>query len=613
VFSVCGIIGALLSNGQVAPLIRQSLKRLEYRGYDSSGIATVEAGRIYVKKDKGKIDDIHRRLNFDALPGLIGIGHTRWATHGPPSRSNAHPHIDCQSRIAVVHNGIIENYQELRESLVDQGHHFLSETDTEVIPHLIEEAMSTTKELDQAVASVLPKMEGSYAIAVLDTSGNSLVCARKESPLLLGLGENGFFCASDVPAFLPMTRQVIVLEDGEVACLTSQGVAIYKLQSKGTLLKLPPKPPTTVQWTLDMAEKGGYPHFMLKEIHEQPRALRDTLRIRKEELENFAEILNSHRTICALAAGTSYHATLASRYMFSQISGRFMHSVVASEGPEIIGTSLGDDAVILAVSQSGETIDTIHAIKGLKQQGCTVLAITNTVDSSITRLADSVIYTQAGPEIGVAATKTFVTQLACLASLSICLGEVTGKQQHGEAHHLFEELYQFPRLLQSIIRNQESLVKETAQLYVAKPSFFFLGRGISRATAMEGALKIKELAYVHAEGYPAGESKHGPIALIEEGFPVVFVAPNDTTRRYILGNVMEMKSRLAQIITLCSRDDTRLAELSDRVIQMPPNLPNPFSPIGYVVPLQFLAYYAAIQRGYNPDQPRNLAKAVTVL
>ena len=610
---MCGIIGAVLVNGQVAPLIRQSLKRLEYRGYDSSGIATVEAGRIHVKKDKGKIDDIHRRLNFDTLPGLIGIGHTRWATHGPPSKSNAHPHIDCQSRIAVVHNGIIENYQELRESLVDQGHHFLSETDTEVIPHLIEEALSSTKELDQAVARILPKMEGSYAIAVLDTGGNSLVCARKESPLLIGLSEKGFYCASDVPAFLPLTRQVIVLEDGEVACLTSRGLAIYKLLSKGTLLKLPPKSPTTVQWTLDMAEKGGYPHFMLKEIHEQPRALRDTLRIRKEDLQKFAEILNNHQTICALAAGTSYHATLASRYMFSQISGQFIHSVVASEAPEIIDTSLSDDAIILAVSQSGETIDTIHAIKGLKQQGCTVLAITNTVDSSITRLADGVIYTQAGPEIGVAATKTFVTQLACLASLSICLGEITGHLKHKEVNQLFKELHQLPELLQSIIRNQESLVKETAQHYIAKPSFFFLGRGISRATAMEGALKIKELAYVHAEGYPAGESKHGPIALIEEGFPVVFIAPNDKTRRFILGNVMEMKSRLAQIITLCSSDDTRLAELSDRVIQMPSNFPNAFSPIGYVVPLQFLAYYAAIQRGYSPDQPRNLAKAVTVL
>ncbi len=610
---MCGIIGAVLIRGQVAPLIRQSLKRLEYRGYDSSGIATVEEGRIYIKKDKGKIDDIHRRLNFDLLPGVIGIGHTRWATHGPPSRSNAHPHIDCNNRIAVVHNGIIENYQELRESLVDRGHSFLSETDTEVIPHLIEEALQTTKGLDQAVGKILPKIEGSYAIAVLDTSGTSLVCARKESPLLLGLSNDGFYCASDVPAFLPMTRQIIVLEDEEIACLTTQGATLYQLSPKGKLFKLPPKSPTTVQWTLDMAEKGGYPHFMLKEIHEQPRVLRDTLRIKKAELQKFAEVMNNHQTICTVAAGTSYHATLASRYMFSQIAGRFLHSVVASESPEIIDTSLGDEAVIIAVSQSGETIDTIHAIKDLKRQGCTILVITNTIDSSITRLADSVLYTQAGPEIGVAATKTFVTQLACLASLSICVGEITGKQTHEEARHLLEELNQFPELLQSIIRNQESIVKETAQHYVAKPSFFFLGRGISRATAMEGALKIKELAYVHAEGYPAGESKHGPIALVEEGFPVVFVAPNDRTRRFILGNVMEMKSRLAQIITLCSGDDERLAELSDSVIQMPSNLSNAFSPIGYVVPLQFLAYYAAIQRGYNPDQPRNLAKAVTVL
>ncbi len=610
---MCGIIGAVLVQGLVAPLIRQSLKRLEYRGYDSSGIATVNAGRIYIKKDKGKIDDIHRRLNFDALPGVIGIGHTRWATHGPPSRQNAHPHIDCSNRIAVVHNGIIENYQELRESLVDRGHILLSETDTEVLPHLIEESLQTTKELVQAVAKILPQIEGSYAIAVLDTSGTALVCARKESPLLLGLGTTGFYCASDVPAFLPMTRKTLVLEDGEIACLTAQGAVLYRLLSTGGLAQLPPRQPTTVQWTLDMAEKGGYPHFMLKEIHEQPRALLDTLRIRKEKLQKFAEEINKHQTVCAVAAGTSYHATLASRYMFSQIAGRFMHSVVASESPEIIDTSLGNDAVIIAVSQSGETIDTLHALKGLKRQGCTILAITNTVDSSITRLADDVLYTQAGPEIGVAATKTFVTQLACLASLSIHLGEITGKQKHREASELFLKLNKIPDLLQSIIRNRESLVKETAQQYVAKPSFFFLGRGISRATAMEGALKIKELAYVHAEGYPAGESKHGPIALVEEGFPVVFVAPNDRTRRFILGNIMEMKSRLAEIITICSSEDERLIELSDRVVAMPPTLSNIFSPIGYVVPLQFLAYYAAIQRGFSPDQPRNLAKAVTVL
>ncbi|MFX1474186.1 MAG: glutamine--fructose-6-phosphate transaminase (isomerizing) [Promethearchaeota archaeon] len=610
---MCGIIGAVLVSGQVAPLIRQSLKRLEYRGYDSSGIATVKEGRIHIKKDKGKIDDIHRRLNFDALPGLIGIGHTRWATHGPPSKSNAHPHIDCFNHIAVVHNGIIENYQELRESLVDQGHRFLSETDTEVIPHLIEVALQKTKRLDKAVAKILPKIEGSYAIAVIDTSGKTLVCARKESPLLLGLSESGYYCASDVPAFLPMTRQTIVLEDDEIACLTANGAALYRLTPKGVLAQLPLRTPTTVQWALDMAEKGGYPHFMLKEIHEQPRALRDTLRIRKDDLCKFAGVLNNHQIICAIAAGTSYHAALASKYMFSQIAGRFMHSVVASEGPEIIDNSLGGDAVVIAVTQSGETIDTIHAIKNLKRQGCTILAITNTVDSSITRLADGVLYTQAGPEIGVAATKTFVTQLACLASLSIHLGELTGKLQPKEASQLFDELYRFPNLLQSIIRNQEGLVKETAQHYVAKPSFFFLGRGISRATAMEGALKIKELAYVHAEGYPAGESKHGPIALVEEGFPIVFVAPNDRTRRFILGNVMEMKSRLAQIITICSSGDNHLAELSDRVIMMPPALSNVFSPIGYVVPLQFLAYYAAVQRGYSPDQPRNLAKAVTVL
>jgi glucosamine--fructose-6-phosphate aminotransferase (isomerizing) len=597
----------------VAPVLRESLKRLEYRGYDSSGIATAANGVLHVKKDKGKIDEIHARLNFDLLPGTIGIGHTRWATHGPPSRDNAHPHLDCQSRVAVVHNGIIENYQELRHALIARGHRFRSETDTEVIPHLVEEALRATTRLDQAVAKVLPQLEGSYALAVIDATGSSLVCARKESPLVIGLGDGGVYCASDVPAFLPMTRQSLVVEDGEMAHLTAEGVLLSRLDSAGTLTTLPVRLPTTVKWTIDMAQKGGYPHFMLKEIHEQPRALRDTLRLRSEELKAFAKVLHDHEAICLVAAGTSFNATLAARYMFSHIGGRIATPVIASEGSEVLGASLDGDMAVLAVTQSGETIDTLHAVKHLKEQGNTILAVTNTVGSSITRIADHVLYTQAGPEIGVAATKTFATQLACLGSLSVYLGEFSGAQTSKERSTLLNDLAQFPDLVESVIRNRENSVKEAAQQYAGKTNFFFLGRGISTATAMEGALKIKEIAYVHAEGYPAGESKHGPIALVEPGFPVVFVAPHDSTRRHLFGNVMEMKARGAQIITLCSADDSELAERSDRVIPMPSIPVEEFSPMVYVVPLQLLAYYAAILRGHNPDQPRNLAKAVTVL
>lgn len=610
---MCGIIGAIHLKGNVASLLRQSLKRLEYRGYDSSGIATAANGILHIKKDKGKIDDIHQRLNFDTLPGNIGIGHTRWATHGPPSKANAHPHPDCLNRLAVVHNGIIENYQELRENLVENGHQLRSETDTEVIPHLIEDALHQTSRLDQAVAQVLPQLEGSYAIVVMEAHRNELVAARQESPLIIGLGNQGVYCASDVPAFLPMTRKTIVLEDNELVLLTAQGALLSRFNQSGNLSQLPLRVPTVVQWTIDMAQKGGYPHFMLKEIHEQPKALQDTLRIRKPDLINFAEILNNHRHIITFAAGTAFHATLAAKYMFSHNANRLIHNIIASEGPDTVATSSGEDAVVLAVSQSGETIDTIHAVKHLKKQGCTVVAITNTVGSSITRLSDQVIYTQAGPEIGVAATKTFATQLATLASLSVYLGTMTGALKKKEQQELLEALNQFPNIIQSVIRNQESMIKVAAQEYVTKSDFFFLGRGISTATAMEGALKIKEIAYVHAEGYPAGESKHGAIALVEPGFPVIFVAPNDSTRRHLEGNVMEMKARGARIVTVCSAQDKAIINLSDQVIPLP-ELPSlSFSPICYVVPLQLLAYYAAILRGHNPDQPRNLAKAVTVL
>jgi glucosamine--fructose-6-phosphate aminotransferase (isomerizing) len=610
---MCGITGALYVTGTVAPFLRQSLKRLEYRGYDSSGIATAAEGMLFIKKDKGKIDEIHQRLNFDNLPGVIGIGHTRWATHGPPSKENAHPHTDCHSQIAVVHNGIIENYQELREQLTDNGHHFISQTDTEVIPHLIEDALTNTPHLHKAVARTLPKLEGSYAIVVLKAQGNELVCARKESPLVIGLANQAMYCASDVPAFLPKTRKTIVLEDDEIAHLTTQGVLLSRYNDSGTLIQVPLRSPVEVQWTIEMAQKGGYPHFMLKEIHEQPRALRDTLRIPPNDYETFAEILHNHRNILLIAAGTSFHATLAAKYMFSQIANRLVHGVIASEGAETIATSLGGDTAVVAVTQSGETIDTLHAVKHLKKQGSKILAITNTVGSSITRVANNVLYTQAGPEIGVAATKTFATQLAALSSLSIHLGALSGTQKKSERKQLLDSLDQFPNLIESVIRNQESLIKAAAQQYITRSNFFFLGRGISTATAMEGALKIKEIAYVHAEGYPAGESKHGPIALVEPGFPVIFVAPNDETRRHLEGNIMEMKARGAQIISVCSTEDKPIIALSDQAIPLPPLPSTHFSPISYVVPLQLLAYYAAILRGHNPDQPRNLAKAVTVL
>lgn len=606
----CGIIGVLAIDGSnVSRVIRESLKRLEYRGYDSVGIATNHNNRLFLRKDKGKIDDIHRKLNLDNLPGNLGIGHTRWATHGEPSQVNSHPHTDCKNEIAVVHNGIVENFIELREHLMDQGHKFKSQTDTEVIPHLIESFLEVGESLESAVNSTLKQLEGTYAVVVIERGSKKIICARKESPIVLGIGSNALYCASDIPAFLPLTNQVLYVNDGDLVVLQEGEIKFNRV--KGSSSSIEVRKPVLIDWTPEMAQKGGMPHFMLKEIHEQPKAVQNTLRIRPDQLDPLVKMVNDANEIILTAAGTSFHACLYGGYLLTRLAKLNSQQIISSEFVDKIGESIGNNSLILAISQSGETTDTLSAIKYAKQYDAKISAITNVVGSSITRAADYFIYTLAGPEIGVAATKTFLVQITALALLGLSLAEVRGILDTSEIKRLHAHLFGIPNAIEQIIEKQEDYIKTTADILSSKPNFLFLGRGINTPTAMEGALKLKEISYSHAEAYPAGESKHGPIALVEPDFPVIFVAPKDSTFDRIVGNIMEMKARGARIISVT--DHEKLKELSDYIFWIPKGIPDVFTPLPSIVPLQLFAYYSAIRRNHDPDKPRNLAKAVTVM
>ncbi|MCD6242691.1 glutamine--fructose-6-phosphate transaminase (isomerizing) [Candidatus Bathyarchaeota archaeon] len=606
---MCGIFGCLLKDGNAAPIIHSALHRLEYRGYDSVGEATLHEGRIFIKKDAGKIDEVHKILNLDDLPGRIGIGHTRWATHGAPSRINAHPHTDCKEQIAVVHNGIIENYAELKMELEAEGHVFKSKTDTEVVSHLVENGLKAGLGLVEAVREAVKRLEGSFALAVISTfEPDKIVCARKESPLVLGISENGVYCASDIPAFLPLTNRVVVVNDGELVVLNDEGYEIRRIADGTTVLR----EPELVDWTPEMAEKQGFPHFMLKEIHEQPLCLRNTLRLQEQYLELMTTFLDRATEVFLVACGTSYHACLAASYMFSKLAFLPTHPVIASEFIERYGKAVNIDSTILAVSQSGETADTLAAVDWARQRAATILGLTNVIGSTLTRISRVYIGQQSGPEIGVAATKTFTSQLSVLAQLALRLAKKRGKVSHVEIEYLEEKLMRIPDIVEKVIETSEEKVKQLAKKYKDKQTFFFLGRGISTATAMEGRLKLMEIAYVPSIAYPAGESKHGPISLIEPGFPVVFICPHDETRKTLIGNIMEMKARKAQIIAIIEEGDEEIKELADDYIEIVEGVPEVLSPIPYVVPLQLFAYYMAVEKGYDPDKPRNLAKSVTV-
>ncbi|MDI6723917.1 MAG: glutamine--fructose-6-phosphate transaminase (isomerizing) [Methanobacterium sp.] len=591
---MCGIIGCILDNKKAAPVLLDCVKKLEYRGYDSVGIAT-SSSEIRIKKDSGKIDDVHENLRLNDLPGDMGIAHVRWATHGLPTKENAHPHTDCKNKIAVVHNGIIENYKELKDQLIKEGHHFKSETDTEVIPHLIEKYMESGNDLESSTRLAIGDIKGSYAIAAISRDEpNRVVGARKESPLIVGKGENEYFIASDAPAILQHTNKVIYLEDHEMVILSEDGIEIK--DADGNIIE---KEIFTIDWTPDMAEKGGYDHFMLKEIHEQPEAVKNTL-LESSEIKNIVKKFPDINRICFVACGTSYHASLIGKYLFEKLVGIPADVTLASEF-EYSADTLDDKTLVILITQSGETADTLKALRLVNHKSKT-LAIVNVLGSTITREAEYVIYTRAGPEIGVAATKTYVSQLACIYLLAVYM---SGKEE------LMEKLQSIPRYMQSALE-KEDFIKEIAQKYKDAKDFFFIGRGFSYPTAMEGALKLKEITYIHGEGYAAGELKHGPLALIDEGVPVVAVTPPGKSHEKTLSNVEEVKARGAHVIGLGSSEDEVLKYEVHDMIEFEDEIDEMFSSIPYVIPLQLLSYYISVMKGIDPDKPKNLAKCVTV-
>jgi glucosamine--fructose-6-phosphate aminotransferase (isomerizing) len=606
---MCGIIGCALKNGSAAPILHKGLKRLEYRGYDSAGVATIHGGRIHVKKDSGKIDEIHIRLNLNDLPGSIGIAHTRWATHGAPSQVNAHPHIDCNGLVAVVHNGVIENFLELKEELIDRRHVFRSRTDTEVIAHLIEEGLEAGKGLLESAIAAVKRLKGSYALAIISPrEPDKIVFARNESPLIIGLGDGANFIASDVAAFIEYTRRVIFLDNGEVGYLTPSEVRIFKVDSGVEVNKRV----IELTWTVEEAEKSGYPHFTLKEIYEQPQTVKEALKAQEKYLDLLTEFLDRGKDVFLLAAGTSYNACIAASYMFSKIARLTTIPVIASEFIENYGRSIGIDSIILAVSQSGETADVLTAVEHARMTAATILAVTNVVGSTLTRVSRAYVLQNSGPEIGVAATKTFTAQLTVLAQLALRLARKRGKLAQYEIDELDEELRKLPELVEKTLVISDKPMRDLAKELANARSIFFLGRGINYATALEARLKVMELSYIPCIAYPAGESKHGPISVIEDGYPVFFIAPLDSTRKHVLGNIMEMRARGAKIYCVGTEGDNELRENVEWWLGLP-KVHEILSPIIYVIPFQFLAYYLALERGLDPDKPRNLAKSVTVL
>ncbi len=607
---MCGIFGCVLHDGkEAAPLIHAALKRLEYRGYDSVGEVTISDGILTVKKDSGRLEEVHAKYNLDLLPGPVGVGHTRWATHGRPVKENSHPLVDCKSRIAVVHNGIIENYLDLKRELEAKGHRFASRTDTEVVPHMVEEYLSQGLSLEESFRKTINRLEGAYSIVLTSVEKpKTILCARQESPLVLGLGDGEYYCASDIAAFLPLTRKALILEEGEMAFLDPNGIKILKAKN-GVAVK---RDPITITWDPESAKKQGFPHFMLKEIHEQVHTIRDAMGTAEIYYDLLASKLMDAEKVFIVACGTSYHAGLVGAQALMKLAGMNVRVVVASEFSDEALDLVDSKTAILAVSQSGETMDTLNAVRDAKAKGASIVSVTNVLGSTLMRLSDVYIGQNAGPEIGVASTKAFTSQVTVLLRLAIAIGRKKGEVSSKEISELEDAIHRTPALIQNLLTTAVENVKKIAESCSGASSICFLGRGISVPTSLEGRLKLLELSYIPAMAYPAGESKHGFIALIEEGFPVVFVAPKDETHKKIIGNIMEMKARGARIISIIEEGDAEIRNLSDDVIEIPESLPSLATPIVYVVPLQLLAYYMSVILGHDPDYPRNLAKSVTV-
>ncbi len=611
---MCGIIGVVALPGKTpyrpGVMVYRGLKRLEYRGYDSAGVAAVYHDKIIVVKGKGKIDDLEKKLGLSSVDGLTIIGHTRWATHGAPSDVNAHPHTDCKNEFAVVHNGIIQNFRELKQLLISKGHVFRSDTDTEVVPHLVEELYKTTGDVYQAFKQAIKMIKGSYALILISVhEPDKIFFAKKDSPLIIGLAEGFNLLASDIPALLEYTKKIITVRDNWIGYITPKEVFIEELD-KGVIDWR--KYVRIVEWSLEDATKSGYPHFMLKEIHEQPRALKDTFYGIREDVAvaEAVKLLLDAEKIYVTAAGTSYHAGYYYSILSAILARRPIIHFIASEY-EVYAPTSSEKDVLIVISQSGETMDSLKALRAFKENGVKVIAVSNVIDSAIPRESDISIYTRAGPEIGVAATKTFTTQTLVLSWLAISHAEALGYLTRNEAEELRDWLGKSSEIASKIIAWNESYALKLSEWFSSRGNAYYLSRGIGVPVAMEGALKMKEISYIHAEAYPAGESKHGPIALVEENYPVLFVIPNHPElEKLILGNIQEMKARGAVIIGIAS-EDTSLRDQLDYWFKIP-TTHWILTPITHTPPLQLLAYHTAVKRGYDPDKPRNLAKTVTV-
>ena len=615
---MCGIVG-YIGNRDSVPIILDALRRLEYRGYDSAGIAVIDAGgSLAGSKAEGKLSRLAERLNNgEALSGAVGVGHTRWATHGPPSDANAHPHLDCRGHIAVVHNGIIENYAALRARLLELGHVFSSETDTEVLAHLIE--MHYDGDLEAAVRHTVGEVRGAYALGVISSDDpDHLVFARNgASPLVLGIGDGEMYVASDTPAILPYTRREIVLQEGEIAVVARDGVRLSDYD--GTPIQ---REPIAITWDAGSAEKTGYKHFMLKEIFEQPTAARETIlgrvsqetgKVFLEEMQISEAQLREIDEVTILACGTSWHAGLVGKFLIEHLA-RLPVEVDYGSEYRYRSPIVSPRTLAVVITQSGETADTLAALREAKRRGARSIAVCNVVGSMATRETDGTVYTHAGPEIGVASTKAFTSQLVALYLLGLRLGQVRAVLSLDASKPYVDALLQLPHLLEQTLKIAPDL-EEVAARFHSRSDFLYLGRGINYPIALEGALKLKEISYIHAEGYPAGEMKHGPIALIDERMPVVTIAPHDHVFEKMIGNMQEVKARGGTVIALTTRGDDKLRSLLDTggdVVLEVPRTTELMTPILMALPLQLLAYDIAVRRGCDVDQPRNLAKSVTV-
>ena len=619
---MCGIVG-YVGNKQVVPLIIDGLRKLEYRGYDSAGIAVVNEGHdLSIRRAEGKLRNLEETIRLSPLDGTYGIGHTRWATHGRPTEENAHPHRDCTGRVVVVHNGIIENYVELKDRLRKADHRFVTETDTEIIAHLIEEYLKSGDSFEKAVRDATRELRGIFALSIINADeADTIIAVRQGPPVVIGLGDREYFVASDIPPILQHTRDVFFLGDGEIAILTKDAVRVTDFDGDSV------KPVIQrITWDPIMAEKGGFKHFMLKEIYEQPRAVRDTVqgrisldsgRVFLDEMQNITEGDFKRITSIRIAAcGTSWHAGLAGKYMIEQLARVPVDVDYASEF-RYRDPVMDENSLLLVISQSGETADTIAALREAKELGAKVLAICNVQGSMIVREADGTILTHAGPEIGVASTKAFTSQMIALYLLGLYLGELRGALSPEQAQHHAQQLAELPVKLEHLL-NDSDRMEDLSKEFFRATDFLYLGRGINFPVALEGALKLKEISYIHAEGYPAGEMKHGPNALIDERLPVLFINTREEGNRSselryekTHSNIVEVKAREGIVISVLTEGDTMSAGESDYVIEIPPSS-DLLSPILSIVPLQLLAYHIAVRRGCDVDQPRNLAKSVTV-